>query len=110
MSKLNCSIGDLAITVKANLPANLGNIVRIIGSQGLQEWEGQDELLYTRNIQILGKDRYLYYIYQQEHDLNCTYVGQMPKRFIKRIYTEGAQGLLDRSEIPAKVRNSNAST
>jgi hypothetical protein len=29
MSKLNCSIGDLAITVKANLPANLGNIVRI---------------------------------------------------------------------------------
>ena len=47
MSKLNCSIGDLAITVKANLPANLGNIVRIIGSQGLQDWVGQDEPLYT---------------------------------------------------------------
>ncbi len=43
MTKLNCSIGDLAITVKANLPANLGNIVRIIGSQGLQEWHGHDE-------------------------------------------------------------------
>ena len=41
MSKLNCSIGDLAITVKANLPANLDNIVRIIGSQGLQDWVGE---------------------------------------------------------------------
>ena len=61
MNKLNCSIGDLAITVKANLPANLGNIVRIIGSQGLQEWEGQDEPLYTWDVQIVGEDRYLHY-------------------------------------------------
>ena len=54
MSKLNCSIGDLAITVKANLPANLGNIVRIIGSQGLQYWEGQDEPLYIWDVEIVG--------------------------------------------------------
>ncbi len=61
MSKLNCSIGDLAITVKANLPANLGNIVRIIGSQGLQEWVGQDEPLYTWDVEVVGEDRYLHY-------------------------------------------------
>ncbi len=83
MSKLNCSIGDLAITVKANLPANLGNIVRIIGSQGLQEWEGQDEPLYTWDVEIVGKDRYLHYNYDGE--ILKVKEGPAPDQYLRRL-------------------------
>jgi len=38
MNKLNCSIGDLAITVKANLPANLGyQMDEIFDSEPIQQ-------------------------------------------------------------------------
>ena len=83
MSKLNCSIGDLAITVKANLPANLGNIVRIIGSQGLQEWEGQDEPLYTWDVEIVGEDRYLHYHYDGE--ILKVKEGPAPDQYLRRL-------------------------
>lgn len=83
MSKLNCSIGDLAITVKANLPANLGNIVRIIGTQGLQEWEGQDEPLYTWDVQIVGEDRYLHY--NHEGEIVRLKEGPVPDRYLRRL-------------------------
>ena len=83
MSKLNCSIGDLAITVKANLPANLGNIVRIIGSQGLQEWEGQDEPLYTWDIEVVGEDRYLHYNYDGE--IVKVKEGPAPDQYLRRL-------------------------
>ena len=38
MSKLNCSVGDLAITVFCNLPENQGNIVRIKSAVGPKGW------------------------------------------------------------------------
>jgi hypothetical protein len=39
-AKLNCAVGDLAITVNCRIPANLGNIERIISSGGFQGWQG----------------------------------------------------------------------
>lgn len=83
MTKLNCSIGDLAITVKANLPANLGNIVRIIGTQGLQEWEGEDEPLYTWDVQIVGENRYLHY--HHEGEIVQLTEGPVPDRYLRRL-------------------------
>ena len=83
MNKLNCSIGDLAITVKANLPANLGNIVRIIGSQGLQEWEGHDEPLQTWDVQIVGEDRYLYY--DCDGEIVKVKEGPAPDQYLRRL-------------------------
>ena len=50
LPKLNCAVGDLAITVNCKIPENLGNIVRIISSGGFQEWQGYSELLYTWNV------------------------------------------------------------
>ncbi len=38
MSKLHCKVGDLAITVRAEVPQNLGSIVHIIKPLGLQDW------------------------------------------------------------------------
>jgi len=31
---LNCQLGDLAITVKCEIPENLGRIVRVVASNG----------------------------------------------------------------------------
>ena len=36
--KLNCKAGDLAITVKCDVPENLGRIVRVIAFEGFKEW------------------------------------------------------------------------
>lgn len=38
MLKVNCRVGDLAITVQAYNPENIGKIVRIIGSKGIGPW------------------------------------------------------------------------
>lgn len=83
MNKLNCSIGDLAITVKANLPANLGNIVRIIGSQGLQEWHGHEEPIHTWDVQIVGEDRYLHY--NHEGEIVKLKEGPAPDQYLRRL-------------------------
>ena len=61
MSKLNCSVGDLAITVNCKIPENLGNIVRIISSGGFQEWQGYSEPLYTWNVEVATEGGSLFY-------------------------------------------------
>ena len=83
MNKLNCSIGDLAITVKANLPANLGNIVRIIGSQGLQEWHGHEEPIHTWDVQIVGENRYLHY--DCDGEIVKVKEGPAPDQYLRRL-------------------------
>lgn len=104
MSKLNCSIGDLAITVKASLPANLGNIVRIIGTQGLQEWVGYDQALYTWDVEIVGENRYLHYQYDSE--LVLLKKGPAPDQFLRRLTPpQGYQmdEILDSQPIQAEL-------
>ncbi len=83
MNTLNCAVGDLAITVKANLPANLGNIVRIIASQGLQEWEGHDEPIHTWDVQIVGEDRCLHY--NVDGEIVTTKEGPAPDQYLRRL-------------------------
>ncbi len=40
MAKLNCRVGDLAITVRSNIPDNVGLIVRIVDiCMYLDEWK-----------------------------------------------------------------------
>jgi len=83
MNTLNCAVGDLAITVKANLPANLGNIVRIIASQGLQEWEGHDEPMHTWDVQIVGEGRYLHY--NCDGEIVKLKEGPAPDQYLRRL-------------------------
>jgi hypothetical protein len=40
MSQLFCKMGDLAVTVEAELPINIGNVVRIVGVSGYEKWSG----------------------------------------------------------------------
>jgi hypothetical protein len=60
-TKLNCSVGDLAITVNCAFPQNLGNIVRIISAVGFDEWQGFSEPLFTWNVQVATEGGQLFY-------------------------------------------------
>ena len=83
MAKLNCSVGDLAITVRWSFPENLGNIVRIISAEGFQEWQGHDKLLYTWNVDVATEDGYLYY--QGEDGLEPYKSGPVPDIYLRRL-------------------------
>ena len=83
MTKLNCAVGDLAITVKSNLPENLGNIVRIISSKGFQQWPRHEELLYTWNVEVATENGLLHYRYEQE--LCTTKSGPVPDSYLRRL-------------------------
>ena len=52
MSTLNCRLGDLAVTVRAALPENLGNIVRIVGYHGKSTWYGFKDPIHLWEIEV----------------------------------------------------------
>jgi len=83
MSNLNCRLGDLAVTVRAALPENLGNIVRIIGCHGVDEWWGFDVPTHLWEVQAI-EGAYLTYEFE---DGSRVYreTGLLPDSFLKPI-------------------------
>jgi len=82
-AKLNCSVGDLAITVNCRIPENLGNIVRIVSSGGFQEWQGYSEPLYTWNVEVATEGGVL--IYEDENGLGAYTAGPAPDKYLRRL-------------------------
>ena len=82
MHKLNCSVGDLAITVNCAFPQNLGNIVRIISAVGFDEWQGFSEPLFTWNVQVATEGGQLFY---QMEDAEGFSEGPVPDRYLRRL-------------------------
>jgi len=83
MHKLNCSVGDLAITVNCRLPQNLGNIVRIVSSGGFEEWQGFSELLYTWNVEVATEGGQLFY--EGDEGLIGLKEGPVPDQYLRRL-------------------------
>lgn len=63
MSKLYCKTGDLAITVRAELPENLGRIVHIIKPLGVQSWSEFGEVHMWWVESLPGSEHCLNYLY-----------------------------------------------
>jgi hypothetical protein len=82
-SRLNCAVGDLAITVNCKLPQNLGNIVRIVSSVGFDEWQGYSELLYTWNIEVATEGGALFY--EGENGVETYISGPAPDIYLRRL-------------------------
>lgn len=83
LPKLNCSVGDLAITVNCKIPENLGNIVRIISSGGFQEWQGYSEPLYTWNVEVATEGGSLFY--ECEDGIEAYTSGPAPDIYLRRL-------------------------
>jgi hypothetical protein len=60
MSNLNCKVGDLAVTVRAELPENLGNIVRIVGCHGKSTWYGFKGPIHLWEVEVVEGGRLVY--------------------------------------------------
>ena len=83
MSKLNCSVGDLAITVFCNLPENQGNIVRIKSAVGPKGWGCTDDQLFTWECEVATKTGYLFY--ETDGYLTSAKVGPVPDKYLRRL-------------------------
>ena len=60
MSTLNCRLGDLAVTVRAEIPENVGNIVRIVGCHGEDKWWGFDAPTHLWEVEVVEGGRLVY--------------------------------------------------
>jgi hypothetical protein len=53
MTKLNCAVGDIAITVNCHNPENHGNIVSVKSAYGMQGWgKGEPEFTWECEIEL----------------------------------------------------------
>lgn len=83
MNKLNCSVGDIAITVNCKLEANMGTIVKIISACGYELWPRHDQPLYTWNVEVATEDGFLYY--QRNGELESHKSGPVPDIYLRRL-------------------------
>jgi hypothetical protein len=83
MHKLNCQLGDLAITVDCSCPENRGNIVKITGSRGFESWGTNEELLFIWDVEIANPEGWL--VYESNGYAETYKVGSVPDKCLRRI-------------------------
>jgi hypothetical protein len=83
MKSLNCSVGDLAITIKCHCPENLGTIVRIKESKGVISWPQQEELMQVWGVEVLSKNKWL--VYELNGVISTFKEGPVPDKFLRRL-------------------------
>jgi len=84
MHKLNCQLGDLAITVDCKCPENLGNIVKITGSHGFDNWgANNEEILFIWEVKIANPDGWL--VYESNGCIETYKTGLVPDKCLRRI-------------------------
>lgn len=81
--KLNCEVGDLAITVNCKLPENLGNIVLIKSAIGMKEWGEHEEPMFSWEVEIATEHGWLTYEYEGYTETDKS--GPVPDKYLRRI-------------------------
>ena len=81
---LNCRVGDLAITVEAELTENIGNIVRIVAAGGYREWSDFVQPLFVWQVEALGPECPLHYQVGLA-PIDAKMTGQVPDMFLRPI-------------------------
>ena len=81
--KLNCNIGDLAITVKCHCPENRGSIVRIKKSKGLIAWPGEVGLMQIWEVEVATSNGWL--VYERNGIVESYKVGPAPDAYLRRL-------------------------
>ena len=78
-----CKLGDLAITVDAYHPENIGSIVRIIGSQGLIKWYGFKGLTLVWDVEVASEGGRLIYDFAGIKEVHSR--GGIPDAYLRPI-------------------------
>jgi hypothetical protein len=106
MSKLNCSVGDLAITVFCKLPENTGNIVRVKSAVGYRRWGAKEMPLYTWEVEIATEHGWLAYEHSPGY-LETKKNGPVPDKYLRRITPpqgNSIEGFGDQERLEIKFR------
>jgi len=83
MSKLNCQVGDLAITVFCNIPENEGNIVRVKSALGQMKWGCTHTPLFSWECEVATEKGWL--AYEAGGYLSTAKLGPVPDKYLRRI-------------------------
>lgn len=83
MIKLNCEPGDLAITVKCDVPANLGTIVQIKAAAGIKRWGPTKTPLFSWEVEVAADNGFL--VYEYETHSKKVKRGLVPDQCLRRI-------------------------
>jgi len=84
MSKLFCKIGDLAVTVEAELPINIGNVVKIVGASGYEKWSSYKTKVFVWKVEVASPERPLVYEYPGG-SIEKVLVGCVPDHYLRPI-------------------------
>ena len=83
MSQLFCKVGDLAVTIEAEVPTNLGNIVRVVSAVGYKEFSSYKRI-FLWNVEAASPDRPLVYEFADGRIEKCL-SGRIPDRYLRPI-------------------------
>ncbi len=83
MRALNCRLGDLAVTIRAELPENLGTIVRVVGIRGMKKWWGFKTPIFVWDVETVEGGRLVYEDANGRREF--TNAGMVPDTFLKPI-------------------------
>jgi len=92
---LNCSVGDLAVTVKCEIPENLGRIVRVVASNGIEYWSDYGPL-HTWEVQTLSQSDTLTYIIKGKICFKSQ--GPVPDAFLRPLRPPAEEPALEQTE------------
>ena len=92
---LNCRIGDLAITVKCEIPENLGRIVRVVASNGIEHWSDYGPM-HTWEVETLSKADTLTYVIKGK--LCFKNKGPVPDAFLRPLHPPADEPLEQEAE------------
>ena len=84
MSQLFCKLGDLAVTVEAELPINIGNVVKIIGVSGYQNWSSFKTKIFLWKVEVASSERPL--VYENPNgSIEQALTGRVPDHYLRPI-------------------------
>jgi hypothetical protein len=101
---LNCRVGDLAITVKCEIPENLGRIVRVLASNGIEDWSDYGPL-HTWEVQTLSESDTLTYVIKGK--LCFKSKGPVPDAFLRPLRPPADEPALETAD-PVSAQPSTA--
>ena len=93
MSQLFCKVGDLAVTVEAELPINLGNVVKIVSAAGYKKFSSYQKI-FLWNVEVASPDRPLVYEYP-DGELKQYLTGRIPDRYLRPIRPDELEWVLE---------------
>jgi hypothetical protein len=83
MSQLFCKVGDLAVTVEAEIAANIGNVVKIVRAVGYDGFSDYQKI-FLWEVEIASSERMLIYEYPNGKIKKCRR-GRVPDRYLRPI-------------------------